>query len=140
MAGCFNNPEWYEYNVVEDIPAAKKVFSEWPTPLVTSPFEVGMAIHYPATSIENDFKWAAEHPLVDAYRCYHEMPYDRPTWDLTSVLYVVEGPPISMFLRLARSRCLIKVQPRSHRKRTGIGITFRWTPCKPNRSSSVSFS
>ncbi|HHU96970.1 MAG: nucleoside hydrolase [Bacteroidota bacterium] len=92
MAGCFNNPEWYEYNVVEDIPAAKKVFSEWPTPLVTSPFEVGMAIHYPATSIENDFKWAAEHPLVDAYRCYHEMPYDRPTWDLTSVLYVVEGP------------------------------------------------
>ncbi len=92
MAGCFNNPEWYEYNVVKDIPAAKKVFSEWPTMLVTSPFEVGMAIHYPGSSIENDFTWATEHPLVDAYRCYHEMPYDRPTWDLTSVLYAVEGP------------------------------------------------
>lgn len=92
MAGCFNNPELYEYNVMKDIPAAKKVFSEWPTTLVTSPFEVGMIIHYPATSIENDFKWAAEHPLVEAYKCYLEMPYDRPTWDLTSVLYSVEGP------------------------------------------------
>ena len=91
MAGCFNNPEWYEYNVVKDISSAKKVFSEWPTVLVTSPFEVGMAIHYPGSSIENDFAWATEHPLVEGYRCYQEMPYDRPTWDLTSVLYAVEG-------------------------------------------------
>ncbi len=92
MAGCFNNPELYEYNVAKDIPAAKKVFDEWPTKLVTSPFEVGIAINYPATSIENDFDWAPVHPMVEAYKCYLEMPYDRPTWDLTSVLYSVEGP------------------------------------------------
>ena len=92
MAGCFNNPELYEYNVVKDIPAAKKVFTEWPTTLVTSPFEVGIAINYPATSIKNDFQWAAIHPKVEAYKSYQKMPYDRPTWDLTSVLYSVEGP------------------------------------------------
>lgn len=92
MAGCFNNPELYEYNVVKDIPAAKKVFTEWPTTLVTSPFEVGIAINYPATSIENDFQWAPMHPMVEAYKSYQKMPYDRPTWDLTSVLYSVEGP------------------------------------------------
>ncbi|MBS6237759.1 MAG: nucleoside hydrolase [Bacteroides sp.] len=92
MAGCFNNPELYEYNVVKDIPAAKKVFTEWPTTLVTSPFEVGIAINYPATSIENDFQWAPIHPMVEAYKSYQKMPYDRPTWDLTSVLYSVEGP------------------------------------------------
>lgn len=91
MGGCFNNPDLYEYNIVKDIPAAKKVFSEWPTPLVTSPFEVGIAINYPATSIENDFEWAPVHPMVEAYKYYLEMPYDRPTWDLTSVLYSVEG-------------------------------------------------
>ncbi len=91
MAGCFNNPDLYEYNIVKDIPAARKVFTEWPTPLVTSPFEVGIAINYPATSIENDFGWASVHPMVEAYKCYLEMPYDRPTWDLTSVLYSVEG-------------------------------------------------
>ncbi len=91
MAGCFNNPDLFEYNIVKDIPSAKKVFAEWPTPVVTSPFEVGIAINYPATSIENDFKWALAHPMVEAYKCYLEMPYDRPTWDLTSVLYSVEG-------------------------------------------------
>jgi hypothetical protein len=92
MAGCFNNSNLFEYNVAKDIPAAKKVFAEWPTRLVTSPFEVGIAINYPGSSIENDFKWAPKHPAVEAYKSYQKMPYDRPTWDLTSVLYSVEGP------------------------------------------------
>lgn len=92
MAGCFNNPDLYEYNVVKDIPAAQKVFAEWPSRLVTSPFEVGIAINYPGSSIENDFQWTPMHPMVEAYKSYQKMPYDRPTWDLTSVLYSVEGP------------------------------------------------
>lgn len=92
MAGCFNNNEFFEYNVVKDISAAKKVFAEWPTSLVSSPFEVGIAIEYPASSIENDFNWAPTHPMVEAYTSYLKMPYNRPTWDLTSVLYAVEGP------------------------------------------------
>lgn len=91
MAACFNNPDLHEYNVVKDIAAAKKVFKEWPTSIITSPFEVGIQIKYPATSIENDFGWAPAHPMVEAYKSYLEMPYDRPTWDLTSVLYSVEG-------------------------------------------------
>ena len=91
MAGCFNNSDHHEYNIVKDITAAKKVFAEWPTTIVTSPFEVGLQINYQATSIENDFAWASEHPMVEAYKCYLKMPYDRPTWDLTSVLYAVEG-------------------------------------------------
>lgn len=91
MAGCFNNPELCEYNVVKDIPAAKKVFEEWPGKIVTSPFEVGIDILYPASSIENDFGWTALHPVVEAYKSYLQMPYDRPTWDLTALLYAVEG-------------------------------------------------
>ena len=46
--------------------AAKKVFSEWPTPLVTSGFEIGQAIKYPATSIERDFGYLRHHPLREA--------------------------------------------------------------------------
>ncbi len=92
MAGCFNDEKLFEYNIVKDIPSAKKVFAEWPTRLVTSPFEVGIAINYPGSSIENDFKWAPMHPVTEAYKSYQKMPYDRSTWDLTSVLYAVEGP------------------------------------------------
>lgn len=87
MAGCFNNPELYEYNVVKDIPSAKKVFEEWPGTIVTSPFEVGIGILYPGSSIENDFGWTSSHPLVEAYKSYLPMPYDRPSWDLTALLY-----------------------------------------------------
>ena len=91
MAGCFNKEDQLEYNVMKDVPAAKKVFEEWPTPVVTSPFEVGIQIQYPGQSIEQDFQWAPKHPMIEAYKVYMEMPYDRPTWDLTSVLYAVEG-------------------------------------------------
>ena len=91
MAGDFENPDLHEYNVAKDIPAAKTIFQEWPTPVVTSPFEVGCQIKYPATSIENDFDWAGLHPVVEAYKAYLPMPYDRETWDPTAVLYAVEG-------------------------------------------------
>ena len=91
MAGCFIDPNNHEYNVFKDIPAAKAVFEGWPTPVVTSPVEVGGGIKYPASSIENDFSWAPQHPVVEAYKAYRPMPYDRPTWDPTAVLYAVEG-------------------------------------------------
>lgn len=79
-----------EYNVIKDIDAATAVFTQWPTPIVTSPFELGIDVCYPASSIENDFNWASSHPMVEAYKVYLPMPYDRPSWDLTSVLYAVE--------------------------------------------------
>lgn len=91
MAGCFNDPNLHEYNVVKDIPAAQSIFSSWPTPIVTLPFEVGIAINYPASSIEGDFGWAPAHHIVEAYKAYLPMPYDRPTWDLDALLYAVEG-------------------------------------------------
>jgi inosine-uridine nucleoside N-ribohydrolase len=88
MAGHFP-PSQPEYNVVTDIPAAQKVFAEWPSPVVFSGFEVGDKLLYPARSIEQDFSWVRDHPVVDAYRNYMHMPYDRPTWDLTAALYAV---------------------------------------------------
>ena len=93
MAGNMEDPKYVEYNVERDLPAAKKVFAEWPTPIVVTPFELGLAIEYPGKSIECDFPWAPQHPLVESYRSYGlgNIQYDRPTWDLTSVLYAVEG-------------------------------------------------
>ncbi len=79
-----------EYNVNRDIASAQKLFAECPAPIVVSPFEVGIGICYPAESIENDFNWGVPHPMVEAYKAYLPMPYDRPTWDLTSVLYAVD--------------------------------------------------
>jgi inosine-uridine nucleoside N-ribohydrolase len=78
-----------EFNIKADVPAARKLFAEWPTPIVTAGFEVGDSLRFPASSIEKDFSWTLDHPIADAYRAYKPMPYDAPTWDMTSVLYAV---------------------------------------------------
>lgn len=88
MGGDFATPK-PEYNVRIDIESASKLINDWPTPVVFSGFEIGSAILYPAVSIERDFAYAERHPVVDAYRAYKKMPYDRETWDLTAVLYAV---------------------------------------------------
>jgi inosine-uridine nucleoside N-ribohydrolase len=86
MAGNFAAAK-PEYNVMTDVPAASKLFATWPTHIYFSGFEVGEAILYPAASIEHDFP--AGNPVAEAYRVYQKMPYDRPTWDLTTVLFDV---------------------------------------------------
>ena len=88
MGGAFPDGK-PEFNIKMDIPAAKKLFAEWPTPIVTSGFEVGETILYPAKSIEHDYGYVNDHPLAEAYRDYMKMPYDRPMWDPTAVLYAV---------------------------------------------------
>jgi len=92
MAGAFQpigGNRHLEYNVVEDIPAAKQLAERWPTPIVWSGFEIGVAIPYPAVSIEQDYRYLAHHPLAEAYVAYEPPPHCRPTWDLTSVLHAI---------------------------------------------------
>ncbi len=93
MAGAFTsiggNNHYCEYNVVQDIANCKKLADEWPTAVVWSGFEIGIALPYPAESIVKDYGYVADHPLAEAYRRYDPPPHNRPTWDLTSVLYAV---------------------------------------------------
>ena len=88
MAGNFVQPK-AEFNVQKDTVSARRLFDQWPGEIVVSGFEIGEAMKFPAARIEKDFAWAADHPVVDAYRAYMKMPYDRQTWDLTAVLYGV---------------------------------------------------
>jgi inosine-uridine nucleoside N-ribohydrolase len=86
MAGDFAKPN-PEFNIKMDIPAAQKLVRDWPTPIVTSGFEIGNSMLYPASSITRDFP--GNHPVADAYRNYKPFPYDRPTWDITAALYAI---------------------------------------------------
>jgi inosine-uridine nucleoside N-ribohydrolase len=88
MAGNFAEGR-PEFNLEKDVPSAVKLFHDWPTPIVVSGFEIGDALLFPATRIEQDFAYVKDHPVAEAYRSYMKMPYDRPTWDLTAVLYAV---------------------------------------------------
>lgn len=88
MAGNFSAPK-PEYNVKLDIPAAQIVFERWPTPVLFSGYEIGRDLLFPAESIEREFAYVDWHPVAVSYRAYHQMPYNRPTWDLTAVLAAI---------------------------------------------------
>ncbi len=88
MAGSFKAEKpLSEYNVVQDLPASKRLARDWPTPIVWSGFEIGIAVPYPAISIERDFRFVPHHPVAEAYRLYNPPPHERPCWDLTAALY-----------------------------------------------------
>jgi hypothetical protein len=93
MAGAFQtidgNRHYLEYNVVKDVPSAQILADRWPSPVFYSGFEIGIALPYPAVSIERDFGYVPHHPLAEAYIRYIPPPHNRPTWDLTSTLYAV---------------------------------------------------
>lgn len=89
MVGDFSSDPKPEYNAYTDFMATRIVLARWPTPLVAAGFEIGKAVLFPAESIDRDFAYVADHPVADAYRAFGRMPYDRPTWDLTAVLFAV---------------------------------------------------
>lgn len=78
-----------QFNFKTDLAAAKKVLTEWPTPIVAAGEEIGTALPFPATSIEKDFAWSPAHPVADAYRAFQPMPYDAPTTAMATVLYAI---------------------------------------------------
>ena len=55
-----------EYNVKMDIAACQQLMQDWPTPIVLSGFEIGIAVPYPAVSIERDYGYVPHHPLAEA--------------------------------------------------------------------------
>lgn len=91
MGGEFEMKDYTEYNIVNDVPAAQYFFDNTPVPVVLTPFTLGTRVQYPGRSIEEDFGWTGAHPMVEAYKAYATMPYDRPTWDVIACLYLFDG-------------------------------------------------
>jgi inosine-uridine nucleoside N-ribohydrolase len=89
MAGNFSKPE-REFNVYIDPDSAKILFARWPTPIIISPFDVGLKVTFPSSAIDRDFTYAPHHPVPDAFRIYMaDKPPNRPNWDSTAVLEAV---------------------------------------------------
>ncbi|MBP5382743.1 MAG: nucleoside hydrolase [Bacteroidales bacterium] len=90
MAGSYGEKKRAEYNVTNDIPAMQKVFAKWPTAIWQNPFEIGKQTMYPGALIEENLGYYELNPVVEAYKLYQQMPYDRPSWDILSVLYTIQ--------------------------------------------------
>ncbi len=95
MAGAFEtisgNNHYLEANVKNHIDSMKQLANEWPNsvPAIWSGFKIGISAAYPRKSIANDFNYVDHHIVKEAYLLYCGPDHDRPTWDLTSVLYSI---------------------------------------------------
>ena len=91
MAGKF--PNGREFNVFKDTPASKIVFTNWPTPILLSGFEIGEKIHSGLPLTQNA---SIQHsPVKDVFTISlpksKEDQNGRMSWDQTAVLVGVRG-------------------------------------------------
>jgi len=91
MGGKF--PSGYEFNVMQDVQASQLVFSNWPTTVIFSGFEIGQKIKAGLPLISNaDIK---NDPTKDVFRISIPMAKEdssgRMSWDETAVLVAVRG-------------------------------------------------
>ena len=91
MAGKF--PAGREYNVFRDSTASKIVFTNWPTPILMSGFEIGEQIHSGLPLTQNS---RIQHsPVKDVFTISlpksAEDKNGRMSWDQTAVLVGVKG-------------------------------------------------
>ena len=101
MGGCFDystapdGTDGAEYNFAGDPAAAKKVVEEWPTPVVLSPWEVGLQLDYKPKDVLGDFPAGTFDPVVRATYTYWPDPLREDDmnrlWDPTTVLPLTEG-------------------------------------------------
>ncbi len=93
MGGAFQeipgSKRFGEYNLIKDLKSARHLAADWPTLIVWSGYEIGIALPYPHRSIDRDYNYISHHPVVEAYIAYVPPRHNRPTWDLTSVLYSI---------------------------------------------------
>jgi inosine-uridine nucleoside N-ribohydrolase len=105
MAGAF--PEGREYNVLVDSLASQKVFSEWPTDIVFSGWEIGEKIKTGLKVVANE---QLKSPVKDVYQLAmpksKEDANGRMSWDQTAVLVGIRG--VQPYFGLKKGRIIVE--------------------------------
>ena len=83
-----------EYNVGGDIPLAKKVIEQWPTPLHLYPLEAGMSFPSVHDRILEQYAWQPESPIYQTYSRYNEWAkgdVGQYLWDAVAMFHCILG-------------------------------------------------
>ncbi|CAG5070176.1 hypothetical protein DYBT9623_02916 [Dyadobacter sp. CECT 9623] len=105
MAGKF--PEGREYNVYADSVSSAKVFTEWPTEILFSGFEIGEKVKTGLRLVANE---QLNSPVKEVYAMAMPMNKEdeagRMSWDQTAVLVAARG--VQPYFGLKRGRITIE--------------------------------
>jgi hypothetical protein len=77
-------------DIASDPSAARRLFAEWPTPIIAVGSEVGKAVPYPSSSIEAGLAGSPAHPVAAAWRALAPKAYAAPTTALAAVLQAAQ--------------------------------------------------
>jgi hypothetical protein len=124
-----------EAGVRADIASAKKLFAEWPTPIIAVGSEVGESLPYPASSIEKDFAWSTAHPVVDAYKAFKPMPYDAPVPGMAAALYATH--PDDGYFKLSEPGTITVTDDGRTRFTPGPGGKHRYLIADPAQKEKI---
>lgn len=82
-------PSGLEFNFKFDGASVSRVISQLQVPMVFTGYELGTLVQTGQSLVQTP----ANNPVREAYRLYGNgiEPFNRSSWDLTAVLYVVEG-------------------------------------------------
>jgi inosine-uridine nucleoside N-ribohydrolase len=108
MAGCFNKRK-REFNAVWNVASTQYFFNSFKNPIICTGVEVGADIitGFPEMAMPDMYN-----PVKMAYYLFTEGENTRPSWDLTAVIFAVEG--VTEYFRLS---------PRGNITFTDEGIT-----------------
>lgn len=87
MGGYFEPPYNSEFNINGDIKASQYVSEHCPVPITYCGFEAGINVITGGTLEACDDAY----PVKQAYSCYLDNAFLRPSWDLVTVYYALES-------------------------------------------------
>ena len=82
-----------EYNIAIDVPLAKAVLEQWPTPLHVMPLEEGMKYESNHDEVLADYAWNPTSPMYRIYSNYDERgvgDVGQYWWDALTVMHTIE--------------------------------------------------
>lgn len=93
-------------HIQADVSAARRMFAEWPTPIVTLGREVGEQVTFPVDSLDKDFSWSPAHPIAEAIRAGAQPPQDFAAASASAALFAVK-PDQGLFQRSATGTIVV---------------------------------
>lgn len=124
-----------EATIASDARAARRVFADWPTPIVAVGAELGEALRFPAKVVQELLAASPEHPVAAAYAALGRMPYDAPTTALTALLYAAQ--PEGDEYRLSEPGTIAVLDDGRTRFTPRPGGTHRYLSANPARMQSL---
>jgi inosine-uridine nucleoside N-ribohydrolase len=80
-----------EHNITTDSRSAQTLVKSWPGPILFSGFEIGLDLPIKSADVVTSFRMRDHHPVLACLNAWSAEPYERPSWDMTSVLAAVEA-------------------------------------------------